>query len=186
MSDRRKKHGMTGTPTYQSWYDMKRRCDLPSFRQYADYGGRGITYCREWKSFEAFLRDMGPCPEGMTLERIDNDGAYEPRNCRWASRRDQLRNTRQNRFVTYRGETKCVADWAEQFGFGRMTLLNRLDRGWTIEEAFETPVARDKIRISLDGETKTALEWAGKTGISYGAIKSRFYRGWSPREILTP
>lgn len=88
------RHGMDGTPTYRAWIDMKARCLNPTDHAYDRYGGRGIVVCERWGSFINFMADMGKRPEGLSLERIDNDGNYEPSNCRWATSAEQQRNTR--------------------------------------------------------------------------------------------
>ena len=97
MRAEKTRHGLYGTRTYNSWRAMLARCNDTSHRQFKDYGGRGITVCQAWNnSFESFLADMGERPIGTTLDRTENDGHYEPGNCRWATRTEQNRNKRHN------------------------------------------------------------------------------------------
>lgn len=135
-------HGMTGSPEYKSWTGIIKRCTNPNYPNYNYYGGRGITLCKRWRdSFEAFLSDVGPRPSpNHSIDRIDNDGNYEKSNCRWATRIEQQRNSRQNHLITFQGKTRCVAEWAELYGINCTTLRMRLNRGWSIERAFTEPV----------------------------------------------
>lgn len=124
--------------TYQIWANMLQRCYNSKLPNYKDYGGRGIKVCDRWKSsFESFLVDMGERPIGKSLDRFpNNDGDYEPHNCRWATRSEQARNTRQNHVLTVRGKTGCIADLCEQFEIDHELVRARLKRGWEIEMAF--------------------------------------------------
>lgn len=183
--DRRITHGMSKTPTYRSWWDMKKRCEKPSFKQWSDYGGRGITYCQRWSLFENFLDDMGAAPKGHTLERINVDGNYDADNCRWATMKAQGRNRRNNRMITYKGRTMCAASWAEEIGATSIqSLLNRIDRGWTLKESFETPFAPPEHFVTFEGVTLSIAAWSKHLGVPYQTIKARFRKGWTPRDVL--
>lgn len=129
------------TPEYGAWLGMRERCGRPGNKSYHRYGGRGITVCPRWADFAAFYADMGPRPEGGTLERIDNNGNYEPRNCRWATRAEQAGNTRRNRPLTLNGRTALLADWARETDMSPQTISLRIDRlGWSVEKALTTPL----------------------------------------------
>lgn len=147
-------HGSTGTLTHRRWLSMRRRCLDSSQPYYPNYGGRGITVCARWDQFENFLSDMGECPSpAMTLDRIDSNGNYEPANCRWATSKQQCRNTRKNRLLTLNGETMCVADWAERTGIKAQAILNRLRYGWTVERALtQTRDGRENNGRKLEGD----------------------------------
>jgi hypothetical protein len=112
------KHRAHNTPEYFRWLNMKARCNNPNNPAYANYGGRGISVCARWdKSFDAFMSDVGerPTPE-HSLDRIDNDGNYEPNNVRWATSQEQANNRRNNMKVEFNGETKTIAEWARVAG----------------------------------------------------------------------
>jgi len=128
------KHGMHGTKTYQVWKSMRERCLCKTSRAYNRYGGRGITICERWESFENFYADMGDRPEGKTIDRIDNDGPYSPENCRWATDIEQANNKRNNRLLTYKGKTQTVPQWARELGIKTGTIAVRLSRGLPIEK----------------------------------------------------
>lgn len=131
---------------YNQWRGMRDRCTRPDDSRWARYGGRGIRVCERWLSFENFLADMGepPGPGRWTIDRKDNDGHYEPGNCRWASYRTQARNKSNNRVITWRGYTLCLAEWAERLAVPRSLLEGRLRRGWDVERAFTCPGIKGK------------------------------------------
>lgn len=134
------KHGKRHERIYQIWCGMIQRCRNPSNPFFPEYGGRGIFVCHRWCNFQNFYEDMGDPPEGMSIERIDNDRGYEPENCKWATRVEQNRNRRRKRILTVNGESKSMSEWAEIYGLKDRTIWQRLSKGWTEEEAVTIPV----------------------------------------------
>ena len=137
---RNKTHGLANRPEYVVWLAMKARCYDPKNKRFPRYGARGIEVCSRWlASFEAFYADMGPRPQGYTLERKHNDKGYSPCNCIWATRVEQARNRGNNHWISFEGETRCLQEWADLYGLKQPTLSMRLKRGWPIERALTHP-----------------------------------------------
>lgn len=147
----RYKHGHALRPGQQSreycaWSAMKGRCFNPRNNRFSYYAGRGITVCARWRdSFINFLADMGRCPRGYSLGRIDNDGDYEPNNCRWETVEQQANNRTSNRLLTARGITQNMTTWARQTGSTYQRITCRIKRGWKVEEAIFYPTKRPDI-----------------------------------------
>lgn len=140
IGDRARTHGLSQSSFYSVWNGMMARCYNPQSPNYSYYGGRGISVCEMWrKSILNFIEDMGPRPEGTTLDRIDNNGNYGPGNCRWATRGEQSVNKRTSRVITAFGKTQCLREWAEEKGIHKGTLQARLRRGMPIEIALTAP-----------------------------------------------
>lgn len=149
LKERNTRHGMYGIRLYRVWHSMKIRCYAENNSSYARYGGRGITICDEWLDFKNFYdwsiengyiedADFGEC----TLDRMDNDGNYCPENCRWISMKQQQRNKRSNHLITHNGETKTIAEWAEEFQISPSVINTRLYRGWNEIKALTTPLRK--------------------------------------------
>jgi hypothetical protein len=174
---------------------MKQRCYAPSHVSYPHYGGRGIRVCERWlKSFKNFLADMGPKPgHEYSLDRIDNDGNYEPGNVRWATRIEQCRNKRANRLLSHDGRTKTLAEWAEVTGVKAVTLSSRIRDGWSVGAALSTPKLDEwdnkrwegrEVILEFDGLSMNLPAWSERLGIKYATLRSRFKKGWSAEQIL--
>lgn len=136
-----KTHGLIHTRAYRVWAGMKQRVLNPSAESYQYYGGRGIKVCERWlRSFEHFLSDMGHPPDGLTLDRVNNDGDYEPDNCRWATPTEQNNTRGNNRLISFQSKTQTISQWAHELDINVITLFNRFNRGWSVERALLTPI----------------------------------------------
>ena len=140
MSARNRTHGKSDTRLYRIYRNMIQRCKNKNHAFYPRYGGRGIAICDEWKDFLAFesWALANGYADGLTIDRIDNDGAYEPSNCRWVPIGEQQRNRSSNHYVTIDGETHCLAEWAEINGLSYATVEGRLHHGWDDVSAVTT------------------------------------------------
>ena len=131
---------MKGTPTYRVWSGMMTRCRNPRSKDYARYGGAGITICDSWINFANFFADMGVRPDGMSIDRIDNAVGYQPGNCRWVNAEEQANNRTNNVNLTLDGVTKSVCEWSRHLDINVHTIYRRLARGWSAEKTLTTPV----------------------------------------------
>jgi len=165
------------------WAGMIIRCYDPRKHNFGNYGGRGITVCQRWRdSFYAFCEDMGVRPKGYSIDRIDNDGNYEPGNCRWATDATQCRNRRSNVMITIDGVTKNAIDWEQEPGAaGRSVISRRIKQGFNHKEAvfgkrYET--------YTHDGMTMTLSAWERHLGLCTYTLFKRMQRGMSFKEAI--
>lgn len=129
--------------THYAWTNMVARCTNPKRWDYGFYGGRGIKICPKWRnSFALFLVDMGERPLNRSLDRINNSGNYEPGNCRWATKDEQMQNTRATRIITFNGESMGITAWARKLGLKHGALQTRFKYGWSLEKALTTRKTR--------------------------------------------
>lgn len=172
------------TREYRIWKLMRGRCNNRSHPNYPRYGGRGIRVCERWSSFANFLADMGLAPAGLTIERKNNDGGYEPGNCRWATRKEQSRNTSTNRMIAWRGETLCLAAWAERFGVTPNTLHRRLQRS-PLEKAMRPGLVVQGEVVRVEGREVRLRDEAAARGLPVNTVRSRLKRGLTLEDALT-
>jgi hypothetical protein len=123
-------------PLFKRWKNMMNRCYDSRNKAYKWYGGAGVVVCNEWKnSFAQFIKDTGFPPfKGAQIDRIDGSGNYEPNNVQWVTSSRNNRNRKSSRFITFDGQTLCIADWADKLGLNRKSIMSRLNMGWPIEE----------------------------------------------------
>ena len=164
---------------YDTWAKMKERCLKEDSPRYKDYGGRGIKICQEWiddyDNFAEWALTHGH-QMNLTLDRIDNNGNYEPSNCRWATTVQQGRNTRRNLLVTYNGETKPLSEWCEELNLKYDPIHNRIEKGWDITLAFNTP---------LSSEYESFASICRRHGINPSTARDRIVKfGWTFEEAI--
>lgn len=187
-------HGMSRTKIYQVWSEMRRRCTKPNASGYKYYGGRGITYAKEWDSFEQFYKwaiESGYKSNGKrgeyTIDRIDCNGNYCPENCRWVPASDQSKNTRRNRRIKINGEEHILSEWSKILGFSSSTIKQRIDKfGFSEEEALTIGLnENNKHYITYNGETHMISEWSLLLGGTKNMVAQRLRKGWSLDKALT-
>ena len=138
--EKRTRHSESNTKLHKTWCNMRYRCNNPNCKFYSNYGGRGIKICKEWEIYENF-RDWSLAngfEEGLSIDRIDNDGNYEPTNCRWVETKTQINNRRVSHNLTYQGVTHTIAEWSDITGIKWTTIKERLKHGWSIEKVLTT------------------------------------------------
>ncbi len=186
-SHRATTHGLTKSPEHRTWGSMIQRCENINHHAYMNYGGRGISICKRWReSFLNFLADMGARPSiSHSIDRINNNGNYEPSNCRWATEQEQKSNRSDNRFITFRGETMTISDLAKKHGITYNILNKRISAGWDLEKALTHPVKVMNREITYNNVTKTINEWSEISGIPILRLHDRIANGWSFEKAIS-
>ena len=164
LAARLTRHGMAGTRAYNTWVNMRQRCERRTRPDWANYGGRGIKVCERWQTFEHFLSDMGEPPDGMSIDRIDNDGNYEPGNCRWATPMQQGRNKRNTAIVVVDGVARVQAEVCADSVVPRTTLRRHIAR-YGADSAIAGNHRRVCPTYHVDGEDLTIDDLVTRTGI---------------------
>jgi hypothetical protein len=184
----------TSEPLHAVWRAMLARCENPKQNRYHHYGGRGITVCPEWHDYTRFRSwaSRTGYRKGLQLDRLDNDGNYAPSNCAWRSPKDQQRNRRNNRIITFQGVSKPLAEWADdpRCVVAYKVLWERLEDGWDFAAALTTPQRRKGgyRLIEAFGESKSVTEWVNDPRCQAGSVKTLWNRvnlGWPPERAIT-
>ena len=170
--------------TYNSWSNTIQRCTNPKHPKFERYGGRGITVCERWRCFKNFHADMGDRPPGCSIDRIDNDGNYEPGNCRWASPKQQANNTRRNRRVCIHKENLTIAEAARRAGVAHSTMRFRIKSGWP-ENKLLLPPTKGPHEIHFKNQTLSMRGWARHLGIPYPTLQKRLSKGLTLERALS-
>lgn len=170
---------------YVTWSSMMERCGTKTHHAYHHYGGRGINVCEKWRKFSNFFTDMGRRPNGMSLDRIDNNKGYSPENCRWSTMSEQCNNRRTNVVITVGGISKTLSQWSDQIGISGQSLSARIKKGIPLELAVSVK-PRPAAILTLNGVSKTIKAWSAELGIKLATIYGRLHAGKSITEALSP
>lgn len=202
MSDKTKgkhyTHGLTGTRVYKTWESMKARCYNPNDGKYKKYGGRGIKVCDEWlgkdgaKNFAEWAYangfDENKHQREQSIDRIDVNGNYEPKNCRFTNAKVQANNRTNTIILEFQGKSQSLQEWADELGISESTIRWRLNKGYSTEKALSTKVRKTasqrKKYLTYKGNTKIVSEWAKYLGIDSGILYARLKRGWTVEKTL--
>jgi hypothetical protein len=181
-------HGMSNSPEWLAWRNMKDRCYNENYPKYKNYGGRGIIVCDHWlESFENFYADIGDKPEPKekySIHRINNDDNYYKENCKWATQEEQQNNKSNNTYLEYNGKKQTIAQWSEEYNINVNSLIARLEGGWIIKDAITKPIRKAE-KFNYNDLSLTPKEWSEKLGINRNSIESRLNHGWSIEKIVT-
>lgn len=180
------KHGLSESRIYKIWDSMLYRCNNPNDASYENYGGRGITVCEKWHTFDGFYEDMAEgYADNLTIDRKDVNGNYEKGNCRWITRQEQAGNKTNTIYIEHKGRRMKLKDWALELGLKESTIKNRLRLKMPTAEVLFPGLKHNSVLITYKGETKTPKEWSAEVDIPEKTIKRRYFRNWSPEKILT-
>ena len=171
-----------------TWKQMIRRCTDPNCPDFKWYGERGISVYKLWREdFRAFVDDLyseiGERPPGMQLDRKDNSKGYEPGNVRWVTSKTNNNNRRSNKLITWRGHTRTASEWSDHLqikGLTRQQIANRINRGWSPEKVFTTPVSSRVRILYIRGIGRSVTEWAGISKVKRTTISERLRKGMAP------
>lgn len=172
---RNTKHGLRNHPLYGVWCSMKRRCNVPNSKSYKYYGGRGITYCKEWEEFKPFYdwSIVNGYEKGLEIDRIDNDGNYCPENCRWVTPKVNKNNMSTNVVLEYNGLKMNLKQWSDYLGIKYSTIVDRWERKYPIEKILSKEVRCSVKYVEYNGETKSVHDWAIYFNIKQDTLSAR-------------
>lgn len=172
---------------YNCWSGMKSRCFNKNNQDYKDYGGRGITICEEWLTFDNFCKWSlaNGYKDSLTIDRINVNGNYEPTNCRWASIIEQANNKRRNHFIEYKGKKLTIAQWARELNVSPTVIQQRLKRNLPVEKVLCPQIKETKKLITYHNKTLSIRQWSKLTGLKEQTIGRRLKKGWSIEDALT-